>query len=107
MPEVKAFLDEDLPLYHNMDLKYLAGADPELILLNIQFEELQRIPLSDMSREEINQLMQELGFYRKDTPDSPVPEAFQMAPANSLPSDVEAMKNRRAKEKKGAGGPDL
>ncbi|KAL7986686.1 hypothetical protein Chor_012969 [Crotalus horridus] len=92
---------------HNMDLKYLAGADPELILLNIQFEELQRIPLSDMSREEINQLMQELGFYRKDTPDSPVPEAFQMAPANSLPSDVEAMKNRRAKEKKGAGGPDL
>lgn len=60
-----------------------------------------------MSREEINQLMQELGFYRKDTPDSPVPDAFQMAPANSLPSDVEAMKNRRAKEKKGAGSPDL
>uniref|UniRef100_A0A8C5SDW2 Selenoprotein M n=1 Tax=Laticauda laticaudata TaxID=8630 RepID=A0A8C5SDW2_LATLA len=95
------------PLSHNMDLKYLAGADPELILLNIQFEELQRIPLSDMSRDEINQLMQELGFYRKETPDSPVPEAFQMAPANSLPPDVEAMKSRHRKEKKGAGGSDL
>ncbi|KAG8146114.1 hypothetical protein E2320_012507 [Naja naja] len=105
--EVKAFINEDLPLYHNMDLKYLAGADPELILLNIQFEELQRIPLSDMSREEINQLMQELGFYRKETPDSPVPDAFQMAPANSLPPDVEALKSRHNKQKKGAGGSDL
>uniref|UniRef100_A0A8C6Y9E1 Selenoprotein M n=1 Tax=Naja naja TaxID=35670 RepID=A0A8C6Y9E1_NAJNA len=95
------------PFAHNMDLKYLAGADPELILLNIQFEELQRIPLSDMSREEINQLMQELGFYRKETPDSPVPDAFQMAPANSLPPDVEALKSRHNKQKKGAGGSDL
>uniref|UniRef100_A0A670ZLC2 Selenoprotein M n=1 Tax=Pseudonaja textilis TaxID=8673 RepID=A0A670ZLC2_PSETE len=93
------------PSSHNMDLKYLAGADPELILLNIQFEELQRIPLSDMSRDEINQLLQELGFYRKEKPESPVPEAFQMAPANSLPPDVEAMKKR--KKKKGAGGSDL
>lgn len=46
---------------------------------------VQRIPLSDMTREEINQLVQELGFYRKETPDAPVPEEFQFAPAKSLP----------------------
>lgn len=46
---------------------------------------VQRIPLSDMTREEINQLVQELGFYRKETPDAPVPEEFQFAPAKPLP----------------------
>lgn len=45
---------------------------------------VQRIPLSDMTREEINQLVQELGFYRKETPDAPVPEEFQFAPAKPL-----------------------
>ncbi|POI27612.1 hypothetical protein CIB84_008639 [Bambusicola thoracicus] len=47
---------------------------------------VQRIPLSDMSREEINQLVQELGFYRKETPEAPVPEEFQFAPAKPLPT---------------------
>ena len=47
---------------------------------------VQRIPLSDMTREEINQLVQELGFYRKETPDAPVPEEFQFAPARPLPT---------------------
>ncbi|XP_009077732.1 PREDICTED: selenoprotein M, partial [Acanthisitta chloris] len=45
-----------------------------------------RIPLSDMTREEINQLVQELGFYRKETPDAPVPEEFQFAPAKPQPT---------------------
>jgi len=39
-----------------------------------------------MTREEINQLVQELGFYRKETPDAPVPEEFQFAPARPLPT---------------------
>lgn len=47
---------------------------------------VQRIPLSDMTREEINQLVQELGFYRKETPDAPVPKEFQFAPARPLPT---------------------
>lgn len=47
---------------------------------------VQRIPLSDMTREEINQLVQELGFYRKETPEAPVPEEFQFAPAKPLPT---------------------
>ncbi|KAH1180303.1 hypothetical protein KIL84_009139 [Mauremys mutica] len=39
-----------------------------------------------MSREEINQLVQELGFYRKEAPDALVPEEFQLAPARPLPT---------------------
>lgn len=61
---------------------------------------LQRIPLSDMTREEINQLVQDLGFYQKETPDSPVPEEFQLAPA--LPTSEEAKKDPVANRKGGA-----
>lgn len=88
-------------------MKHLPGSDPELVLLNHKYEELQRIPLSDMSRVEINKLVQELGFYRKEKPDSPVPEEFHLAPAKSLPAGAEEAKSERATERKGAGGPDL
>lgn len=44
----------------------------------------QRIPLSDMTREEINALLQELGFYRKEAPDAPVPPEHLEAPAKPV-----------------------
>lgn len=47
---------------------------------------MQRIPLSEMTREEINALVQELGFYRKATPDEPVPPEYLRAPAR--PAEV-------------------
>ncbi|KAF7239814.1 Selenoprotein M [Varanus komodoensis] len=62
-------------------MKHLAGADPELVLLNFKYDELERIPLTEMTREDINKLVRELGFYRKEAPDSPVPKEFQFAPA--------------------------
>ncbi|NXM24843.1 SELM protein, partial [Oxyruncus cristatus] len=85
-PQVKAFVTQDIPFYHNLEMKHLPGADPELVLLSHRYEELERIPLSDMTREEINLLVQKLGFYRKETPDAPVPEEFQFAPAKPLPT---------------------
>ncbi|NXI41220.1 SELM protein, partial [Galbula dea] len=85
-PQVKAFVTQDIPLYHNLEMKHLPGADPELVLLSHRYEELERIPLSDMTRDEINQLVQELGFYRKETPDASVPEEFQFAPARPVPT---------------------
>ncbi|XP_063000434.1 selenoprotein M-like [Elgaria multicarinata webbii] len=103
---VKAFITEDLPLHHNLVLKHLAGADPELVLLNFKYEELQRIPLAEMSREEINRLVKELGFYRKETRDSPVPEEFQLAPAKPLPASEESQREQAA-EGKGAKGSEL
>ncbi|NXG35714.1 SELM protein, partial [Dromaius novaehollandiae] len=74
------------PPSHNLEMKHLPGADPELVLLSYRYAELERIPLSDMTREEINRLVQELGFYRKEAPDAPVPEQFQFAPAKPLPT---------------------
>ncbi|MBZ3886501.1 Selenoprotein M [Sciurus carolinensis] len=66
---------------HNLVMKHLPGADPELVLLGRRYEELERIPLSEMTREEINALVQELGFYRKAAPDAQVPPEYLWAPA--------------------------
>uniref|UniRef100_A0A8C0JJV0 Selenoprotein M n=1 Tax=Canis lupus dingo TaxID=286419 RepID=A0A8C0JJV0_CANLU len=81
LPQVKAFVTQDIPLYHNLVMKHLPGADPELVLLGHHYEELERIPLSEMTREEINELVQELGFYRKAAPDEAVPPEYLRAPA--------------------------
>ncbi|KAL8180561.1 UNVERIFIED_CONTAM: hypothetical protein K2H54_027813 [Gekko kuhli] len=78
---------------------HLPGADPELVLLNFKYEELERIPLSDMIREEINQLVQDLGFYRKESPESPVPEEFQLAPAQPPAHLRGVQEGPRGKEK--------
>uniref|UniRef100_A0A2K6DI35 Selenoprotein M n=1 Tax=Macaca nemestrina TaxID=9545 RepID=A0A2K6DI35_MACNE len=78
---VKAFVTQDIPFYHNLVMKHLPGADPELVLLGRRYEELERIPLSEMTREEINALVQELGFYRKAAPDAQVPPEYVWAPA--------------------------
>uniref|UniRef100_W5MPV3 Selenoprotein M n=1 Tax=Lepisosteus oculatus TaxID=7918 RepID=W5MPV3_LEPOC len=83
--EVKAFVTQDIPLYHNLVMKHIPGADPELVLLNHYYEELDRIPLTDMSRAEINALLGSLGFYKKSQPEEPVPEELRFAPAKDSP----------------------
>ncbi|CAB1439347.1 unnamed protein product [Pleuronectes platessa] len=83
--EVKAFVNQDIPLYHNLVMKHIPGADPELVLLNHYFEELDRIALSDMTRSEINELLVELGFYKKAQPEDEVPEEFRFSPAKDSP----------------------
>ncbi|KAJ8385982.1 hypothetical protein AAFF_G00178030 [Aldrovandia affinis] len=83
--EVKAFVTQDIPLYHNLVMKHLPGADPELVLLNHYYEELDRIPLSDMTRSEINALLESLGFYKKAQAEDEVPEEFQFSPAKDSP----------------------
>lgn len=83
--EVKAFVTQDIPLYHNLVMKHIPGADPELVLLNHYYEELDRIALSDMTRSEINELLEKLGFYKKAQAEDQVPEEFRFSPAKDSP----------------------
>uniref|UniRef100_A0A665W6B7 Selenoprotein M n=1 Tax=Echeneis naucrates TaxID=173247 RepID=A0A665W6B7_ECHNA len=85
LAHVKAFVTQDIPLYHNLVMKHIPGADPELVLLNHYFEELDRIALSDLTRSEINELLGKLGFYKKAQPEDEVPEEFRFSPAKSSP----------------------
>lgn len=50
----------------------------------------QRVPLSDMSRSEINDLLAKLGFYKKAQADEEVPEEFRFSPAKDSPFRDEA-----------------
>lgn len=45
----------------------------------------QRIALSDMTRSEINELLEKLGFYKKAQPEDEVPEEFRFSPAKDSP----------------------
>lgn len=46
---------------------------------------LQRIPLTHMSRNNINNLLAELGFYKKAQAEDEVPEEFRFSPAKDSP----------------------
>lgn len=76
---------QDIPLYHNLVMKHIPGADPELVLLNHYYEELDRVALSDMTRSEINELLGKLGFYKKAQAEDEVPEEFRFSPAKDSP----------------------
>lgn len=98
LKEVKGFVQEDIPLYHNLEMKHIPGADPELVLLSAHYEELERISLTEMKRTEINQLLNDLGFYKKESPDAPVPAEFQMAPAKTIKQETPESEEGKVKE---------
>ncbi|KAJ8679969.1 hypothetical protein QAD02_015756 [Eretmocerus hayati] len=65
LPDVKAFINEDLPQYENTEFKHIQGAPPELIFYNENEEELERIKLAQLTREECNELLKKKDFKRK------------------------------------------
>lgn len=78
-------MTQDIPLYHNLVMKHIPGADPELVLLNHYYAELDRVALSDMTQSEINELLAKLGFYKKAQEEDDVPEEFRFSPAKDSP----------------------
>ncbi|XP_061711776.1 selenoprotein M-like [Cydia pomonella] len=65
LPQVKQFVMEDAPLYEHVEVKFITGAAPEVVLLGENDHELERLPLSQLDRAECNQLLEERGFVKK------------------------------------------
>ncbi|XP_029155804.1 selenoprotein M-like [Nylanderia fulva] len=65
LPDVKQFINEDLPKYNNVEFKHIQGAIPELVLFNEYEEEVERLVLSRLTREECNELLVSKGFVKK------------------------------------------
>ncbi|XP_028158297.1 selenoprotein M-like [Ostrinia nubilalis] len=65
LPEVKKFIMDDAPFYERLEVKFITGAPPELVLLGEGDRELERLPLSQLNRQECNDLVQEKGFVKK------------------------------------------
>lgn len=56
---------DDAPKYERLEVKFISGAPPELVLLGEGDRELERLPLSQLSREECNKLVESRGFTQK------------------------------------------
>ncbi|CAG0887863.1 unnamed protein product [Darwinula stevensoni] len=68
------------PRSHNVMFKPIPGASPELILLDEQDQQIERIDISGMNREELNSLLQKRGFFRRESPTDAVPDEFLRGP---------------------------
>ncbi|OAD62762.1 Selenoprotein M [Eufriesea mexicana] len=69
LPDVKQFIFEDLPNYNNIEFVHIQNAVPELLLFNENKEEVERLPLSSLTREECNNLLISKGFTKKTEKD--------------------------------------
>lgn len=80
LPEVKKFIYEDIPLFHNAEFKKVPGAPPVLKFLNAAEEVVEEVELSELNREQCRDLLTSRGFYKKENADDEVPEEFQSGP---------------------------
>jgi len=83
LPEVKKFIYEDIPMFHNVVFKAVPGADPKLVLLNKLDQVVESIDLAKLKRRECNSLLVKKGFYLKKTLGEEVPEEHKEGPYGS------------------------
>lgn len=67
LPQVKKFVMDDAPNYDRLEVKFINGAPPELVLLGEGDRELERLPLSQLNRDECNELIRSKGFTMKSS----------------------------------------
>lgn len=63
--DVKDFIFKDVPEYNNVEFKHIQGAVPVLVVFNHNDQEVERIPLSMLTRSELNELLVSKGFTKK------------------------------------------
>lgn len=63
---MRAFVYEDIPQYHNAEFKRVPGHPPEILFLNANGEEVERLNMEKMTREKCNQMMLDRGFHKKE-----------------------------------------
>lgn len=85
LPEVKKFIFEDVPLFHNVQFKAIPGAPPEIVLLNRFDQVVERLQLDKLNRDSCNQLLLKKGFYKKSSKDEIVPEEYLSGPYREPP----------------------
>lgn len=83
LPDVKQFIYDDVPLFHNVEFVRKPGAPPLLHFLNSNDERVETVDLEKMSRQDCNQELIRRGFYRKKTLHEQVPPEFQHGPYRS------------------------
>ncbi len=66
---MRKFLEEDLVAkYENTDFKKIPGKSPEMVFLNDSGEELERLDIAKLTRDELNRLLVSKGIKQKPSP---------------------------------------
>jgi len=65
MPEVKAFIYQDVPEYENVKFTHVGGKKPDISFYDENDEKIETIELQKKTREECNNILAEYGFERK------------------------------------------
>jgi len=73
---VKAFIFEDIPLFHAVTFVKTPGASPVAVFYDKFDEEVHRFPLSEMSREGCNEMLLSRGFFKRSHKDEEVPKEY-------------------------------
>lgn len=80
LPEVKRFINRDVPSFHNVEFKSKPGASPELFLLDEDEQPVEVIDLSRLDQLQLNQLLLKKGFFKKEHMASVIPEKYMTGP---------------------------
>lgn len=74
LPEVKAFIREQLPHYHHVNIMYIPGKDPAMVFLDADNKVVLEEDVSEKSLEEIGQFLEKHGMVKSREARSEVPE---------------------------------
>jgi hypothetical protein len=65
MPKVKSFLHNEASLFENVSVKWIGGADPVAVFYDVENKEIERVPISQYSEQDIRNLLATKVFDRK------------------------------------------
>eukprot|EP00298_Acanthocystis_sp_HF-20_P027634 c5822_g1_i1.p1 GENE.c5822_g1_i1~~c5822_g1_i1.p1 ORF type:complete len:135 (+),score=39.33 c5822_g1_i1:42-407(+) len=67
--ELRKFIKESgqADSYENLEIEFIRGHNPDLVLFNEQGEALERIDLTPFNNEQLHSLLQSKGFVKKPT----------------------------------------
>jgi len=73
LPKVKAFINDHAEFYENFEIKYIGGANPELVFDKEDGSDAERIAVDQMETQEICDVLEKRGYVKK-TKEEEVPE---------------------------------
>lgn len=102
---MRSFIDDDLPYYpKTVNIKYIPGADPEMVFFDSKDKEVKRVEVTEKSQKEINALLEAHNFkklseriekepqYEEDEgePEEPEGEEIPFDPEQEMGGEFEA-----------------
>ena len=65
LPKVKNFINEHLPQYDVVDIKYIGGKDPEMVFYDEAGSEVERVLVIQLSEDDIIALLASHNLFKK------------------------------------------